>query len=154
MVDFDNALEKALKGANAAFKAADEDLHHVVAQASQSVARITNGSLELGLDRLDEDFQGTTYTLQLAKTGRQNPTDLGLYRVQTRGYPILFGPPPDPLAKIMKGEVSMHFKKDAKGIHNRDSLLEHFLQLLSANDSPLVINIAFAMRKQSPDQDE
>lgn len=154
MVDFDNALEKALVGATAAFKEADEDLHHVVVQASQSVARITNGTLELGLDRLDEDFQGTTYALQLAKAGAQNPTDLGLYRVQTRGYPILFGPPADSLAKIMKGDVSMHFKKDAKAIHNRDLLLEHFLQLLSSPDSPLVINIAFAIRKQSHDQDE
>lgn len=153
MNDFDNALQTALTGASAAFRQADEDLHHVVTEAAQSIGRITKGKVELQLNRIREEFNGTTFALQLLKAGERKPMVLGLYMIQSTGYPIEFGPSKYS-QKVESADVLNIGLGPERQLRDRESLRQHFLELLSAPDSPLVVNIAFLLRKQSQDEDE
>ena len=133
MTDFSERLKRSLTGVNAAFDAADADLHAVIAEAARGVQENTNGKATLALDVKKDDDRGTVYALVLDT--RDDKQELVRITVQRGGYPILFT------------SESLESSRGVK-VTNRTELEEEVTAMASNPDSPLVVKLAFLMRKE------
>ena len=148
MASFEEMLKASLAGVNAQVDAADTDLHQEVASAAEGVERITGGKVSLFLRRARDAASEVIYGLVLGKT-RSDREIMG-FRLGPTGYPITAAPN----SSYFKEETASHLQRV---LGNRDELRKVFSELASDPGSPLVIALAFFLRRNRsekvPDQE-
>jgi len=143
MVDFEKLLRESLAGGTKAFEQADADLHDIVIEASQALSRVSQGAADLVLRTLVENLGGVIYGLVIRETGARSSGDaVEFYQVPPGGYPIRTGGFTD----IESDSPEFHPRL---ALENKAELQQHFAEMMANPDSPLVVIVAFFMRRQS-----
>jgi hypothetical protein len=138
MIDFEQALKEVILGKNEKFLVADSDLHTEVAAASQALGRISKGKASLVLEPVQESEEGITYRLML--TAKDYADEVGAFTVPSDGYPIIAVPTVQPY----------HAEQEKKNpLNNKEALRGYFVSMASNPDSPLVMKLAFVIRRKA-----
>jgi hypothetical protein len=89
--DYADLLREAIKQAKENAPRAVDDLLRCASKAAEAVTGVTGGAAALELVPINQGENATpTYQLQLRKVGSEAPpSDLGVYRVTSAGYPVL-----------------------------------------------------------------
>ena len=140
MPSFEELLRASLQGVNVRSEAADRDLHKEVASAAQVIEKITGGKATLRLDAVHEG-EPHVYALLLGQEGSFEEI-LG-FKLDARGYPIRAQPRAVWLLEQDAGD-------SGKTIGNKEELGKLFAEMASNPDSPLVVKLAFLMRRAQP----
>lgn len=134
MSEFDDALAVTLDGINDGFNQARADLNEIVAQVSEAISRKA-GDPNLGLSLQERYHYESEAEYFLAFKSRADGL-LGAYHIPTSGYPIGFG--------IGSGA---NFSP-AGSIADKQQLKEHFQEMLTNRDSPLIVKLAYYLRQK------
>jgi hypothetical protein len=127
MTDFNALIKQTLAGLTEKFKEACGDLNEMVARISDDIQAVTGVPLKLHLSKSTENISGTQFQLQVhSETGGRA---IFSFFVPAKGYPI----------QILDSKTSMA---------NRSELESVFAEMVSNPDSPLMQNIAFAVRQK------
>jgi hypothetical protein len=125
MTSFEESLKAAIQGINASLEVVETDLHEVVTEAANGIQQVTNGVAQLVLVKTGESAEHVSYILQLVSTGNQ-PVQLLALTLTRRGYPIHTHSGP---------------------IQDKEGLKKIIAEMGTNPDSPLVVNLAFLLRK-------
>ena len=136
MGEFDDILGATLKNANEKFNEARRDLNNIVSEVASAVTTKTKPNFGVELKIVAHSATHLIYQLQFIFRG--NRQSMGLYALGSQGYPIEFGT-----------------NATEQGMSNPDGQLkdlaeitQHFQEMLKNPDSPLMVQIAFEMRKE------
>lgn len=140
MPSFEEQLVTTLSGLNKRFEQASTDLHDEISNAAQSIKKISNGEVDLVLDRSFETEQFVIYSLLLRKAESSHSLSIG-FLIDTRGYPIKTGPD-----STLRDDAS---RPNVEKLKDQKALQEFVMRLASNPDSPLVVKLAFLLRKKS-----
>lgn len=132
MSDLGETLRKTLAGINGPFEEAVDCLFEAVETLKRVVSDVTEGKLDLRLNRIEKQEVFSIYQLVCVFGSSSRP--IQHYRVDRSGFPIYFGPPFAGFTE--KGNLP-----------NPDAVKAHFNEQLADKESPLVSYIAFSLRK-------
>ena len=113
------------------FKQAMSDLFEETNAASESVSHVTDGAAHLVLQAYEQDAERSSFVLYVA--ARNNLSDIELFQISSRGYPIRVAASP--------GFVKIGLWEEV--IQDRPGIKKHFTDLAANADSRLVLRIAF-----------
>jgi hypothetical protein len=137
-VDFTALLREAVNTVNAAHQKAVDDLLHLSGQLDAAVAELSDGALHIKLVEVADSPTEVAYEMQL-----HDPTcphySFHMYKVPIAGYPIAYGP---------RSSGSKFGTFESQCLH-KTALEQHFGALLTDPQSPLVVQVSFALRHAS-----
>lgn len=134
-ISLEDLLRSSIESVTKAFQEADLALHGEVANLSNAISRISNGTVTVGLEPVTEEESEVIYHLSVFGNGRREY--LASFGVTPKGYPITYGQ----WWERQDGWVNPSELKDL-------SMLQACFQKMASNpDSPLVQKVAFLMRK-------
>jgi hypothetical protein len=138
-------LRDALAKVNARHELGSRALHAAVGDLDRAVRAVAGGSLRLELRALELKPTVSLYTLESAcRSERAN--FIAAYSVPLDGFPIL-------VCRIEENAL-MHPSAFKEVIDSEAALAEHFRTLATDPDSPLVLDLAFAVRQREEDERE
>jgi hypothetical protein len=135
-MSFEELLRASLEGVNARFTVAEDDLIREAAEAAQGVERLTDGKATLTLQRIDETPKGVFYGLLLGPRGAGR--EIMAFRLHPAGYPIM-----------VAGNSADIPERSWRQIDDRSKLSGLFSELASAPGSPVVVGVAYLLRRKS-----
>ena len=122
------------------------DLVRFSSRAATAVSSVTAGAAALELVLINQGEGAVPiYQLQLRKVGSEAPpSDLGVYRVTSAGYPIL--------RWWSRGRWESDPEKPDQQHLNPESLENHFTWMVSNPDSRLVLLVSYFQQEMSSSQ--
>jgi len=139
MVDFEKLLAAALDRTNEGIVRTGEDLHELIARASEALGKVSDGRLRLRLSESDIRRDGTLYRLYMVigTASPLTPETRFLYEllVPIAGYPIR------PLLGSSRGA-----EQYGDDISDRAALEQFLADLFSSPESPFVLTLAWLRR--------
>jgi len=137
MTEYDTLLSTSLKEINDKFLRVKQDLVDEVAQLGESVKRVAEGArCSLDVSPRLETMDGSIFSLRL--NTKAGGALLGEYLVPQSGYPISFG--------RQEGNKYEEFRVQGR-LEDREAIRQHFKEMLANQASPLVIQLAYALRR-------
>jgi hypothetical protein len=133
MSDFGDILINTIKGANAEYHAAVEDLGEVVRAVEQSAKKVSP-DLVVKMIRHTSRSDGTIFRISVQRG--HNGQNVGFYKVASNGYPIEYSATPD--------------FDDFRGVSNvpdKEQLENHFKNEMGNKNSPLVAAMLYLLRE-------
>lgn len=137
-IDFEALLRESVRSINDVHQKAVDDLLGLCQQLDAAVSGLSNEDLRIKIVEITDTPEGVAYEMRLHD--RQNELyAFHMYKVPVSGYPITYG---------TRGSGGKFTGFEAQSL-NRNALEQHFAQLLTDAQSPLVVQVSFAMRKAS-----
>jgi hypothetical protein len=137
MSDFVNMFKASLGKASQAFLSADKDLHDVITRAAEALLKVTNGAADMALGKINEGVDGVSYALSVQT--EIDSFEVGGYFVSSKGYPVRYG-------SIELGDFERVIKP-SQVFANKDEIERHLESLVSNPDSPLIVRLAYMLRR-------
>lgn len=134
-IDFTALLREAVSTVNAAHQKTVDDLLQLAGQLDVAVAALSDGALHIKLVEVADSPTEIAYEMQLHDPACPHYS-FHMYKVPIAGYPIAYGP---------RGSGSKFGTFESQCLH-RTALEQHFAELLTDPQSPLVIQVSFALR--------
>jgi len=139
-------LRDALAKVNARHELGSRALHAAVGDLDRAVRAVASGALRLELRSIEMRATVSVYGVYSSYRGERG-NFIAAYAVPLDGFPI---------AVCRDEENAQHFDTDdvQEVIGSEAELAEHFRMLATDPDSPLVLDLAFAVRQREEDERE
>ena len=133
MADFTALLKMSVAGMNDGYNQAKNDLAEVITQLNTSIQEVTHNKVGLRVSEGFKTAEASIFNVVIFQ-GSEPGAAIGAYRIFRRGYPI-------PYSKLATPFIALGELK------SKVELERHFSAIVCDRESPIVMAVAFALRR-------